>query len=304
MIALYALLALLALVVLANLVLGRLPAPPVDAGGIVETAGGPIHYLEHVAQGRPIVFIHGMPGISREFDAVRAQLTDLHTVAFDRPGYSWSTGAPQDFGTQLDAIVEAAGTLGIDRAVVVGHSFGGLATLGLAIRHPDFVERMLLLAPAAGGTRLEEPRIRQARLIMRIERPGVRQVCDLLFLRLLRKVAARQGSVAAYGPDPEFERQRALAVSMLARHNSIRALANDRLIFNDAERLVTRNLGRIVAPSIILHGREDPTVIVRNGRRLAEALPETELIETDGDHQLPAKSVDDVVAALRSLLAR
>src|SRR6476659_9488798 len=162
MVVIYVIAALFGALALLNLVVGRLPRGPEAGGGIIETSNGPIHYLETVGEGSPVVFIHGMPGNCRDFDRVRTQLKGRHTIAFDRPGYAWSDGPPQDFGKQLDAIVEAAGTLGVERAVLVGHSFGGLATLGLAIRKPDFVEAMLLLAPAAGGTRVLEAREKQA----------------------------------------------------------------------------------------------------------------------------------------------
>jgi pimeloyl-ACP methyl ester carboxylesterase len=279
MLALYVIAALLAALVLANLVFGRLPRRPAGGGGVIETAQGPIHYIENVGEGPPIVFIHGMPGLCREFDRVRAQLPGRHTIAFDRPGYAWSEGPPREFGEQLDAIVEAAGVLGVERAVVVGHSFGGLAALGLAIRRADFVERLLLLAPAGGGTRIQEGRLKQARLIQRIELPVVRQIADLLFLRTLRKYASRQGSILAYGTGADLAEQRHLAQSVLARHNSISV------------------------PSVILHGEQDQTVPLRNGRRLAEGLSNTRLIEIPGDHQLPTKNADQVVDVLEQLLA-
>lgn len=304
MLALYVIAALIGALVVLNLVVGRLPRRPDAGGGIIETANGPIHYVETVGEGTPIVFIHGMPGNSRDFDRVRAELKGRHTIAFDRPGYAWSEGEPQEFGKQLDAIVEAAGTLGVERAIVVGHSFGGLATLGLAIRKPDFVDSMLLLAPAAGGTRVGDERIKQARLIASIERPGLCQVLDLFFLRIVRKFAAKQGAIAAYGTGPELAPEREIAVSVLARHTSVRALMNDRQIFNDTERMITRNLKKITAPSLILHGRADQTVGLRNARRLAEALPNTTITEIEGDHQLPSKNPHQVVDALARLLER
>lgn len=294
-------LALLALIVLANLLLGHLPKAPDAGGGVIETANGPIHYVEQVGEGTPILFIHGMPSTCREFDLVRAELPGRHTIAVDRPGYAWSTGSPQAFAAQVDAIVEAAKTLGVERAIVAGHSFGGLAALGVAIRHADFVDSLLLLSPAAGGSRVAEETMRQARWIQRLERPGVRQVCDLLFLRLVRKHAARAGAAGVYRDMPELATQKLVAESMLARHNSISALANDRLLFNDAERTVTKSLRRISAPAVILHGESDPTVPARNARRLAEALPECELIEVPGDHHLATKNAPDVTAALERL---
>lgn len=308
-IALTALLVIVAVIAAANLIFGRLPKRPPAGGGVVTTEYGLLHYLEtppgpDAADGElPIVFIHGMPGIANEFDAVRDALAPRHMIAFDRPGYAWSEGDPLPFTEQVDAIHEAAKTLGIERAVVVGHSFGGLVTLGMAVRHADFVDRMLLLAPAGGGTRVGEERMRQARLIQRLQTPGIRQVADLLFLRIIRRHASRLGAAAAYGESPQTEKQRHLAESVLARHNSIAALANDRLLFNDAERLVTANLKRITAPSIIVHGEGDETVSLRNADRLAEALPNTQLDLATGDHQLPSKNTAEVVAAMERLLA-
>lgn len=297
-------LTLLALLVLANLILGRLPRPPQDTGGLIETAGGPLHYLETVGEGPPVLFLHGMPGSSRDFDLVREALPGRHTIAVDRPGYAWSSGPPQDFSTQIDAIVEAVRALGMERVVLVGHSFGGLASMGMAIRHPEFVDRLLLVASAGGGSRVTDQMMRQARWIGWIERPGIRQICDLLFFRIGRRFVVHFGADAIYGNSSELALQRRVAVSMLARHNSVRALIADRLAFNDNERLVTRGLARIKVPIVIVHGDQDPTVPIRNARRLVEALPDAELVEVKGAHHLPARNTADVVAALARLEAR
>lgn len=298
MIALYALLGLLGLVVLANLISGRLPKAPPAGGGMLAIEGGELHYLEMVGEGTPIVFIHGMPGTCREFDRLRAMFPDRHTIAVDRPGYAWSTGEPLEFAKQIDEVKSALERLGVERAVFVGHSFGGLFALGAAIRHPQLVASMLLIAPAAGGTRMGEQRIKQARLVRRLQKPGIRQVCDLLFLRLVRREATRRGALIAYGDDHDLTAQRDIAESVLSRHNSIAALMNDRLIFNDAERLVTKGLRRVAAPAIVVHGSEDQTVPPQRGRRVAEALGcEFALIE-GGDHQLPTKNTEAVSSAL------
>lgn len=300
MIFVYLALALLAVVAAANLVFGRLPAAPVDSGGVIETAAGPIHYVETVGEGPPVVFFHGMPSTSREFDRIRAELPGRHTIAFDRPGYAWSTGAPQDFAEQIDALTEAAGSLGIERAILVGHSFGGLLALGTAIRRPQFVEALVLIAPAAGGSRVTEKMLGQARWIERVERPVVRGVCDLFFLRLLRRHAARLGASSVYGDAPEFAAERHVAESMLARHNSVAALAHDRLLFNDAERLVTRGLARIGVPTVIIQGESDRTVTMRHAHRLADALNESRMVVLTGGHQITSTHPAEIAAEIRS----
>lgn len=305
MIVLQILLGLLVLVVLVNLVFGRLPRPPAAGGGVVETDHGPLHYVEAPGEGPPLLFIHGMPGTCREFDLVRAALPGRHTISFDRPGYAWSDGEPLDFGDQVDTLADAADSLGAAGALVVGHSFGALIALGLALRHPTKVSGLLLLAPAAGGSRVPESQLREAEWMLRLQRPPLRQVSDLLFQRLLRRWATHIGARRAYGTERALRPQRRLAESMLGRPNSIRALANDRLIFNDAERIITRNLRRISQPTVILHGEDDTTVRVRNGRRLAEGLPGSELAELAGaGHQLPTANVSAVLGALERLESR
>jgi pimeloyl-ACP methyl ester carboxylesterase len=301
MIALQLLAALLIVLALANLIFGRLPKAPESGGGIIDTEHGPLHYVEHVGEGLPIVFLHGMPSTAREFDRVRAQLGGRHTLAFDRPGYAWSTGDPQSFAHQLDAVVEASRTLGVDRAIVVGHSFGGLAALGLAVRHAEFVVGLLLIAPAAGGARVTESMERQARMIMQLERPAVRQLADLLFFRLARKHAARIGAREVYGDAPELSVQRHIAESMLARHNSVRALCGDRLGFNDNERMITKQLRRVTQPTVILQGEDDRTTTLKNAHRLHDALAASDLVEVPGDHYLPTKWPEVVVEALATL---
>lgn len=304
MIALQILGVLLAAVVLANLIFGRLPKAPDAGGGVVETEFGPLHYVEQVGEGVPVVFLHGMPSTSREFDRVRAQLGGRHVLAFDRPGYAWSVGRPQSFAHQLDALVAASRTLGVERALVVGHSFGGLAALGMAVRHSEFVAGLLLVSPAAGGTRVTQSMERQARLIMLLERPGIRQLADLFFFRIARRQAALRGARDVYGDAPELSVQRHIAESMLARHNSVRALCSDRLAFNDNERMIAKQLRRIAQPSVILQGTEDTTTTPKNARRLHEALPAAELIEVPGDHHLLTKQPEVVVEALTKLEAR
>lgn len=299
MIVLWIALAALALVIIANVIFGRLPRPPRESGGVVETAAGGLHYVETPGEGPPIVFLHGMPSTCLEFERIRALLPGRHTIAFDRPGYAWSTGEPQPFSNQADAIVEAAAALGAGRAVVVGHSFGGMLALGIAIRHAQFVERLVLVAPAAGGTRVTDQMLAQSRWIQRLERPALRTVCDLLFLRLLRKYATRAGAAAVYGRDAVFAPERHVAESMLARHNSISALANDRLLFNDSERLVTRGLERVRIPVTIFQGTLDRTVTMKNASRLAQALPDARLVELDGGHELPVSHAAEIADALR-----
>src|SRR3984893_432537 len=67
----------------------------------------------------------------------------------DRPGFGYSDrprGAMWTPARQADLIRQACARLGIERPVVVGHSFGTLVALALALDHPDAVSGLVLLS--------------------------------------------------------------------------------------------------------------------------------------------------------------
>src|ERR1700722_3417205 len=124
--------------------------PP--GGRFVAVNGTRLHYIEK-GGGRPVVFLHG--NVVTAEDCGLSGLLDLaserqcHVVAFDRPGFGYSDrprGAMWTPARQADLIPQAFARLGIERPVVVGHSFGTLVALALALDHPDAVSGLVLLS--------------------------------------------------------------------------------------------------------------------------------------------------------------
>src|SRR5437868_10854818 len=118
----------------------------------VAVDGTRLHYLEK-GGGRPVVFLHG--NVVTAEDCGLSGLLDLaserqcQVVAFDRPGFGYSDrprGAMWTPARQADLIRQAFARLGIERPVVVGHSFGTLVALALALDHPDAVSGLVLLS--------------------------------------------------------------------------------------------------------------------------------------------------------------
>jgi pimeloyl-ACP methyl ester carboxylesterase len=100
-----------------------------------------------------VVFLHGNVVTAEDCDL--SGLLDLtsarqyHVVAFDRPGFGYSDrprGAMWTPARQADLFRQAFAGLGIERPVVVGHSFGALVALALALHHPDAVSGLILLS--------------------------------------------------------------------------------------------------------------------------------------------------------------
>ena len=103
-----------------------------------------------------------LPGLSADARALAPQIRMLRrrvaTVhVIDLPGMALPPSlVPQDatFSQLADYVTQVADVLGVKQAVVVGHSLGGGVALHLALRRPDLVDGLVLLAPAALGRSL------------------------------------------------------------------------------------------------------------------------------------------------------
>lgn len=111
-----------------------------------------LHYAEHPGDGPTLVLTHGLTANACFFDALAGALTPALTVlAVDLRGRGLSD--KPDAGYTMDDhaadILGLLDELGIERANLGGHSFGGLLTYYLAANHADRVARCVVLdAPA------------------------------------------------------------------------------------------------------------------------------------------------------------
>ena len=100
----------------------------------------------------PLVCLHGVSGHGRRFrKLVEERLAArCHVLAPDLRGHGRSTWQPPwNLDTHREDVVETiVESLGVDRAVWIGHSFGGRLILEIADRRPRLVERAVLLDPA------------------------------------------------------------------------------------------------------------------------------------------------------------
>ena len=122
-----------------------------EIGGTVETAGHVTNYHD-IGSGEPVLLLHGSgPGVSAWANwrlTIGALSQRYRLVAPDLAGFGY-TGSPDGHvhtrEAWLEQIVAFLDALGIDRAHVVGNSFGGSMALALAIGHPERVDRLVLM---------------------------------------------------------------------------------------------------------------------------------------------------------------
>jgi len=106
--------------------------------------------LEAGSGPRNVVLVHGTGGRadrwSRNLDALAAQ--GLHVYAIDLPGHGYASKGPE-IACSVPAYVQFLETvldaLGIDRATIVGTSLGGHVVASHALKHPQRVDRIVLV---------------------------------------------------------------------------------------------------------------------------------------------------------------
>ena len=132
----------------------RINAANPPLGQFAEVTGGRLYYTRLQPQSAPrahIVLIHGASGSEADMmEPLGAPLLarGFDVIAFDRPGFGWSgrLGANTP-AAQGERIAEALKSLGVEKAIIAGHSLGGVVSTYLAISHQELVTGLVLEAP-------------------------------------------------------------------------------------------------------------------------------------------------------------
>jgi pimeloyl-ACP methyl ester carboxylesterase len=220
---------------------------------------------------------HGMPKVQRlalmRMFGLRARLAYRLTDMAD------------DAAALLDA-------LGIARAHVVGASMGGMIAQLLAANHPQRVLSLTSVMSTTGNPRL--PRAKPAAMQAMLNRPPENASLDQLIphgIRLARAI----GSPGYPAPEQRLvERITANYHRSYHPSGSARQLA---AVIDDWDR--RKRLRRIAAPTLVVHGIDDPLIPVECGRDTAASIPGARLHEIKGmGHDLPLELVEELADAV------
>ena len=150
------------------------------------SADATIHGAVGKLRAHDLVLLHGQPGSGADWEQVTGLLpATLHAVAADRPGYGSSLLPAGGFAANARAVLDELDSRGIQRAVLVGHSYGGGVALSAASLAPHRVEAVVLLASVGPGCVSGWDRLLAA--------PGAGPLCALVAWRLTPWIA-RAGS--------------------------------------------------------------------------------------------------------------
>jgi pimeloyl-ACP methyl ester carboxylesterase len=122
-----------------------------EIGSTAVANGIATNYLS-AGEGAPLMLLHGSgPGVTAYANwrlTIPALATRLRVVAPDLVGFGFTerpAGITYDMDTWVAQAVGLLDALGIEKTHLVGNSFGGALALSLAARHPERVDRLVLM---------------------------------------------------------------------------------------------------------------------------------------------------------------
>lgn len=189
--------------------------------------------------------------------------------------------APYSLSDMARDAVALMDELGAERAHVVGASMGGMIAQTLAVEHPARVASLTSMMSSTGAKRLGPPGIRALARITAQRRATTAGEYASRLTELQRVLGSGRF-------EPNAERVQAVSEKTWQQSTSSDALARQlAAVVSSGNR--TRALASIRAPTLILHGAQDPLFPPRFARAQAKAIPGAQTYFVDGmGHDLPA----------------
>ncbi|MFB6955328.1 alpha/beta fold hydrolase [Streptomyces niveus] len=279
----------------------RTPAHPVEANGVrlcVQTFGG---------EADPTVLLicgaaSPMEGWDEEFCA-RLAAGGRRVVRYDPrdTGQSVTSPAGAPDYTFNDLIADAVGlldALGVERAHLMGISMGGGLAQCVAVTSPERVATLTLVSTSPAGPTGAELSPPAERLRASFADPAPEPDWSDRAAVIGYLVAGERLFAAPASFDEEAARE--LSGRIVDRSTDIEAASKNHWALREDEKPVTVRLADVAAPTLVLHGTEDPLFPLDHARALAEGIPDARLVTLDGvGHQAPpARTWDTVLAAV------
>ena len=212
--------------------------------------------------GSPLLLIGGLGNNLGLFERLVAELPQVETIAVDGPGMGRSSTPfrPLSMFELADVYACLIKALGLEKASVLGLSFGGAVAQQLAYQSPSLVDRLILCGtgPGVGGVLGSPGVLSELSMPWRFYTPSrLRRVAPLIY-----------GGRVAREPEvfeQELEQRLALPPSVFGYYSQLTALTGWSS---------TPWLSNIEAKTLVLAGDGDPVFPVENAHMLGRLIPD------------------------------
>ncbi|GAB4385989.1 alpha/beta fold hydrolase [Albidovulum sp.] len=253
-------------------------------------AGHPTFWRSFGSGPRPALAIHCSLASSNAWEGVAGRLADRLTLtAFDLPGHGRS-GDWRGEGDYLGLATRIAASF-VDRPVdLLGHSYGGLVALRLAIAAPEAVRTLTLIEPVLFAATRGTP---EWEAYLAAERPFRDALAEGD-----REAAARH-FMAIWGTGEDWERLDPKSRLRLAERIPL-ILAGDPATREDAGGLLAPDaLESLDMPVLVIRGAASPPIIERVAENIAARLPDVGIATVPGaGHMVPITHPDQTAGLI------
>jgi pimeloyl-ACP methyl ester carboxylesterase len=215
--------------------------------------------VDSEGEGAPVIMLHGLGGTSNSFQALLPSLAGFRVIRPDLPGAGRSPTPTPTQKITVEFLVEAVETaamhLGVNRAHIVGHSFGTLIAQHFAARHPGRVASLTLFGPILEPQDEARERLRARAAMARAD--GMDAIADQLARAAVSTATANDNPVAV-----AFVRESHMRQDAEGFARSCEALAQ-------AEKADHRLIG---CPTLVVTGDEDAVGPASVAREIADKI--------------------------------
>ena len=235
-----------------------------------------IHYQEAGDdKAPPMILIHGFISSNLVWNEVFLPLAKagFRVIAPDLPGYGYSD-KPRDgeytIAAQARAVLGLMDHLGIEKATIVGASYGGAVAAMLALECPERVARLVLVGAVSSDEVKKKLLLRLASL------PIIGDIATPLFLGSRWILRKRTEEVYRRLGFPLDERKLEARHHLLETSNTHHAMI--RTVRRWSANRITRDAHLIRQPTMLVWGDEDNHIPISNAYKLRDAIPNSRLV--------------------------
>ncbi len=239
-------------------------------------------WVEDEGEGPPVLFIHGGLGDSRLFEPqARALAGRFRCIRYDLRHWGRSE-SPDDAYSEVADAVGVLDVLGVERAAVVGLSYGGGIALDVALEHPGRVWALVHVAGAVSGLPADPYSPEQSAAQEAADGAGDLELVMAIDFDVWAPLGADDLMRELWRATPDA---RGVPDGAVPAHRD----AHDRL-------------HEIAAPTLVIAATHDPPAFRAGGSRVVRDVPGVRLVEVDSDHYLTLRHPQQVTEILLDFL--
>lgn len=257
-----------------------------ESSAFIDVAGMRVHYRDEGDGDEPLILLHGTGASLHTWDGwVDVLGYDFRVIRLDLPGFGLTGPAPGDDYTiqaYVDYLDRFAMALGLERFHLAGNSLGGEIAWNYAGRHPERVDRLVLI-DAAGFPGRERG---NPSMVFRLARIPI---INKAMLGLTPRSLVEKSLAEVYGDPSKITPDLVDRYFELSRRPGNRRAFIERAL--DSEHDQNASLSDINQPTLIIWGAEDRWIPLSDGHGFAAGIANSRLIVYPGIGHLPMEEL-------------